>query len=351
MSFDRPTLSSLVNRAVSDIETRLAGASARIKGVFEYALAYAVAGLAHGLHGHLYYLSKSFLPDSDVAETVYRWASILGVTPTPPAKAHGNVIVTGTDTTPIPAGTVWVRQDGEEFTTDAAASISGTSATIAVTATVAHDAGDTAAGTSLTIGTPIAGIDANALVDGSGLVDGADAESVTSLRSRILERLQTPPTGGGPGDYVRWAKEVTGVTRAWELPAQLGPGTVLVLVATDDEATPIPTSAKVTEVQNHIDGVAPVTADVTAAAPTGVALDVTVAITPDTAEIRAAVEAELASMVLRDGSAGGVTLYLSRIREAISIATGEENHVLTAPSANQVYAVGELPVLGTITFS
>jgi uncharacterized phage protein gp47/JayE len=43
-------------------------------------------------------------------------------------------------------------------------------------------------------------------------------------------------------------------------------------------------------------------------------------------------------------------MLISQEREAISVAAGETDHVLTVPSANQAHAVGQLPMLGTITW-
>ncbi len=76
----------------------------------------------------------------------------------------------------------------------------------------------------------------------------------------------------------------------------------------------------------------------------------TIALAKDTPEIRAAVIAELNSLFLRDGIPSG-TIHLSRISEAISIATGEYAHRLDAPTANIVLGNVELPVLGTVTWS
>ena len=54
-------------------------------------------------------------------------------------------------------------------------------------------------------------------------------------------------------------------------------------------------------------------------------------------------------LILRDGGPGE-TLYLSRIDEAISLATGEEKHRLDVPVADVTASTGQVHVLGTITF-
>lgn len=91
------------------------------------------------------------------------------------------------------------------------------------------------------------------------------------------------------------------------------------------------------------------TADVNVLAPTAVPLDFTIHVDPDTASVRAAVEAELVDLLAREGSPGG-TLRLSRIREAISRAAGESFHTMTVPAADVTLTGLQLSTLGTITW-
>ena len=65
---------------------------------------------------------------------------------------------------------------------------------------------------------------------------------------------------------------------------------------------------------------------------------------PDSAEIRAAIIAEL-RICVRDAIPGG-TLLVSHMREAISIAAGENDHVLVSPAGNVTCLPGELATFG-----
>jgi uncharacterized phage protein gp47/JayE len=71
---------------------------------------------------------------------------------------------------------------------------------------------------------------------------------------------------------------------------------------------------------------------------------------PDTAEIRAAVVAELKDMHIRDAIPGG-TLLRTHMSEAISIATGEHDHVLVSPAGNVTCLPGELATFGGVTWA
>ena len=312
-------------------------------------MAIVVAGLTHGLHGHLKWLSKQFLADMAEDEFLVRLANIFGVDRLEAAASAGDLTIVGTNGTVIPAGTVWARADGTTYTTDADATISLGQAVVAITAEETGEAGDCDVGTKLTIASPIAGVTSTATVSGEGIIDGADIETIAALRARLLERLRTPPSGGGPGDYVRWAKLVPGVTRAWEYPLQLGPGTVVVLFVRDDDADIIPSVSEVSDVQDMLEAKAPVTAEPTAAAPTALPVNfVFTALDPNTALVRAAVEAELEGLFA--ATEPGVTLELSVINEAISIAAGEDSHTISSPSGNVVPTFGQLPSLGSITW-
>lgn len=349
--YDRPLLATLVNRVISDLEYRVPGLDARLRFSFENALAHAEGGLAHGLHGHLFHLSRQILPDTGEESTVRRWAGILNIPPRDPSKSTGLLNLTGTNTTVHPAGSLWRRNDGLEFVTDEEVTISGGAATVAITASEVGSDYNTPGGATFTIVSPQTGITSSATVDGNGTTGGADAETVASLLERVLDRLRTPPSGGGPGDYERWTKEVSGVTRVWVTPNGQGAGTVVVRFAVDGEVSPIPSGAKVDEVQAYLETKHPITAGIYVVAPTAVALDPNIALTPDTTAVRTAVTAELEAYILRAADPRGTTYYISQIREAISLAAGEQNHTLVSPAADVVHTAGQLLVLGTITWS
>jgi uncharacterized phage protein gp47/JayE len=134
-------------------------------------------------------------------------------------------------------------------------------------------------------------------------------------------------------------------------PLAYGTGTVVVrFVRDDDVGGPIPDAGEVAAVQGYLDMVRPVTATVTVLAPVATPQDFTIALSPDTAAIRTAVQAELADLYTRAAVPAG-TMLISQQREAISIATGEVDHVMTVPAANQDYLTGELPTLGVITWA
>lgn len=355
MPFQRPTLPDLIDRAASDIESRLPGTDARLRRSNLSVLARMHAGAVHGLYGMLDWLSRQVLPDSAEAEYLARWASIWGVSRLAAVAATGSVTLTGTAGSVVPAGTKFQRSDGALFATAAEVTFSTTTASASVTAQVAGAAGNTAANTSLSLVSPISGVQSSAVVASGGLTGGVDSETDERLRARLLARLRQPPQGGAKTDYEQWALAVAGVTRVWVFEGWLGVGSVGLFFVRDDDASIIPDAASVQAVQDYIDARRPVgLAGFKAIAPEAAAQALTIQLSPNTSTVQAAVTAELADLFRResaveDGTGSGKIL-LSHINEAISIAAGETDHVLVSPSTDITLTKGQIATLGVITW-
>lgn len=349
MAFQRPTLAQIVDRVQTDFVSRLALAGAVLRRSMVAVLSRVVAGASHMLHGHLDYLGDQLFADTADAEHLERLASMYGVVRHPSAFAEGALVFAGTNGTVIPAGTAISRSDGAEYETTGDVTVSGGTAAPYVVASVAGADGNAPAGAAVTLQSPIAGVTSSGTVGAAGLTLGSDEEGDESLRERLLDRLRDAPQGGAATDYLAWAREVAGVTRAWVYPRELGAGTVTVRFMRDEDLDPVPNPAAVAVVQAHIDTRAPVTAVVTVAAPVPVAVPVTLSVVPDTVAVRQAVEAELIDLLRRE-AAPGETLLLSRVRTAIGIADGLEDYTLSAPAADVPMATGQIAQLGVVTW-
>ncbi|MDP1960870.1 MAG: baseplate J/gp47 family protein [Reyranella sp.] len=350
MAFVRPSLTTLIDRARADLDGRLPGADSRLRRSALDVLAVMHAGGLHGLYGHLDYASRQLMPDTADAEHLDRWASVWAVARKAAQAASGPVTLTGTDAAVAPEGSILQRGDGRDYVTTADATIAGGVATVTVEAVTAGAAGDALAGVALTFVSPVAGVATAAVVAAGGLTGGLDQELDAALRGRLLDRIQVQPRGGAINDYSRWALEVAEVTRAWVYPEIDGLGTVGVAFVMDGRPDIIPGSGDVDAVAAWIEDRRPVTAAVTVFAPVADPLDLTIALTPATDAVKAAVTASLADLLGREAEPGGAIL-VSHIREAISIAAGEADHTLTSPTANVVADAGDIATLGVITWT
>ena len=355
MPFQRPTLPTLIERAIADIESYLPGADARPRRSNLNVLARVSAGSAHGLYGYLAWIARQILPTTAEAEILEQHASIwLTTGRVPAAYAVGQARFTGADGTVIPVGTRVKRADGQSYLTTADARVAGGAALSPVMAEETGQGGNCAAGTLLRLDSPIVGVNSTVTVTAGEISGGAEAESDDALRARLLARIKEPPMGGAAHDYIAWALEVPGVTRAWCYPEEMGLGTVTVRFVRDNDANIIPDANEVAAVQAHIEARKPVTAHLFVAAPIPVPIQFRLRVVPATEAVKTAVEFALRDLLLREaipeGGNGEGTIYMSHIREAISLSANETDHDIEAPSGNVTLTTGQMAVFGGVTW-
>ncbi|TNV14895.1 baseplate J/gp47 family protein [Buttiauxella sp. B2] len=347
--FTRPELPQLIATIRSDLLTRFEQ-DVLLRRMDAEVYARVQAAAVHTLYGYIDYLARNMLPDLCDEDWLYRHARIKRCPRKDAVSAAGFVRWDGLSGTPtLPAGTQIQRDDQVTFTTTASVTASGGVLRVPVTADEAGTAGNTDDGIALRLGTPVSGISSTGYAD--TITDGADVEDLEVWRARVMERFYYIPQGGADPDYIIWAKEIAGITRAWTLRHYQGIGTVGVMVATGESTSPAPDDELVQRVREHILPLAPVAGGGLFVFAAGEkVIPMTIALAKDTTEIRTSVTAELNSLMLRDGAPSG-KVYVSRISEAISLASGEVAHKLTVPAADITLGETELPVLGTITWA
>jgi uncharacterized phage protein gp47/JayE len=353
MAFSRPSLPQLVSRAAADLGAALAGVDAMLRRANVAVLARLHAAAVSGLYGYLDWIYRQAWPDSADEEHLRRHAAIWLATPQLPATAaSGPAVFRGLAGASLPAGTLWRRADGVQYSLRAEVTVSPAGVVGLVDALEPGVGGDADPGTALTLVTPVAGVNSTAVVDSAGLTGGAEAESRDGTFQRLRLRLQDPPQGGSRTDYRRWALDQPGVTRAWVFPQELGAGTVTVRFCMDlTYSDGIPAGGDVAAVQAALDELRNVTSDLHVMAPIAQPVNFTIdGLTPSDATTKAAIQTALAEVILLEGAPGG-TLLWSHLEQAIANAAGEYDHHLASPSADVVSATGYLPVMGTITWT
>lgn len=348
MSFVRPTPAEILSRISGDIEASLAGADPRQRRSVESVIARVITLASHELHGHLAWAAQQLFVDTADADILQRQAAIWGIARRSAVIASGSITVSGTVGVVLPSGSEFRRSDDERYVTTADATVgAGGTVAVVVNASVAGSAANAALATTFTLVAPVAGIQSAATVT-TAVTGGLDIESDDSLRQRVLDRIQSPPQGGSSADYQAWTRsKIGGDAVVWTKPLYTGAGTVTVFCMKGDGS--LPSAGELVTIQSYIDTVRPVTATVTVLAPATQAVNVSIALNPNTAAAKAAVIAELNDFFIRESDPGG-TIRVSRLREAISIAAGEVYHQLTAPAADVVMPAGTIARLGTQTW-
>lgn len=345
MAFDRPTLRELITQMTTDAEREAGAKQLRQSNLRVLPKVFAYA--CHGLYGFITWILKQLFPDTAEKQFLERQASIQGIYRRAASKATGTLTVSYTEGATLPVGTIFMADDQTRYETTAEPEVG--SYTVPVQCLEVGTIGNREAGQTYTLVSPVVGVDAEAV--GSEMAGGAEAESDESLRKRLLFRLQNPPRGGAKEDYIAWAEEVPGVTRAWCFPKEQGIGTVVVRFATDGMTEDgIPTSGMVQIVSDYIAEVAPVTATPYVVAPVAKPVNFRIKdLIPDSEIVRAQVEAELKSLFIKEAHPGEA-LKLTHIQQAISSAAGEDDYELLEPTADVPADSTQLLVVGEVTY-
>ncbi len=362
-----PTTEEINDRIISDIESSIGQATPTLFKAFNRVLAAALAGVFTILYKFGQWGIKQIFTitqDDDSLELKGDQYEI------PRKDAQASELTAdfvGTNGTNIPAGQQFRgNSNGLVYSVKTLLTIAGGVASGSVDCLTSGDVGNLINGSILTILQPIAGLDNQATISAT-VIEGEDQEDIEDYRARISEREKTPPQGGALVDYVLWAKEVAGITRAFawghrEVPA-ITEGYVFVYPLNDDEASRIPSGAKLTEVQEYIDDPtrAPmqvVIINVPAMDERVIDIDVT-ALDPDTAAIQAAFAENIEEYLLEREPKQftdqiDVKNVVSRSGiEAVYINSGAQSVTLTMSDGGIVedttLAFNELAILGTIT--
>ncbi|WNC90965.1 baseplate J/gp47 family protein [Paraburkholderia sp. FT54] len=366
MPFSRPTLTDLQTQVSSDIASSVPGTDPLLRFANLRVTGRVQAGLAHLHYGYIDWISQQAVPWTATDEYLAGWGALKNVYLKEAMPATGSVTFPATAGT-IDAGTTVVRGDGVQYTTNADATVSGSSVTVAVTAVTPGSAGNCDAGTVLTLGTSVTGIQSGGTAV-AAFTGGADVETQDDFSGRVMNAFQTPPQGGAQSDYVTWALQVAGVTRAWVNPNGFGAGTVVVYVMLDDaeashngfpqgtngvaasEARDAAATGDQLAVVNYIYALQPVTALVYVCAPTPNTVNFTISGTGSwSSTTKSAVTTAIAGVLQSNGAPGGI-VNISDIESAIAAVSGTAGFVITSPSGNIASAVGALPVLGSVAF-
>lgn len=357
MPFLRPTIVQIRRRIQSDFRHAFQNDAVLYPGTIEHAFCEAIVGLSHAAHGRLDQIYRDAFPHLASEVGVVNWARFYNVFRNRATYAEGPIRVYGTDGSVIPVGTIFARSaDGFEYRTLAEHVLAPGTDIIQVRAKTPGTSGNyvTTITNTLSLQGSLPGVSTFADTSVPGCTGGADAELTEALRARLLAVLAEPPGGGTWGDYIRWAKLVTGVTRAWEFGCVPKIGDVTLLFMRDLDPDPFPAGASLTDVEEQIAEFAPIALPpCTVQAPNKYTLtltidDLTIEANAVLADVRAAIIVSIQEMIAtraEPAAADGDVFYRSWITEAISTTTGEVDHKLTSPVGDVVLSKWDLVTL------
>lgn len=292
------------------------------------------------------------IPSEDSGPYLDGFAKAYGMVRSAAASARVMLCFTGESGTVISAGTVALTAGGLRYRTDLADTISGGEALVPATAEAPGAVYNVEAGTVTRLWTSLVGV--TAVTNPQAAEGGADAESDAAFYKRIHTRFSQPVASGNVYYYQQLALEISGVGQAKTIPLWDGPGTVKVVVASEDKQ-PLDGSV-VAQVQQHMDDQRVIGADVTAVSAQALEITVSASCTLDSGVLPEAVEAELADR-LRDYFAGldfgtSEAVRYNQVALRLLSCDGVVDYAgltLNGAGGNVAKTAEQVPVLGTVT--
>ncbi len=302
-----PTTKEIRDRIVADIELKINQATPLFFKSFTRVIAAALALVFTILYKYGQWAYKQIFTVTQGEESLELKGSQYDVLRKPATASVISATATGDDLTVIPAGQTFRGSvNGLVYSVNTAVGIITSSIEVELTCLTAGANGNLLTGDTLTILQPIPGLD-NLITVIDVVTEGEDEESIGEYRARISSREKRQPQGGALVDFIAWAKEVPGVTRAFcfgkrEVPAITAGRVEVYPLSDDDPVSRIPSPAKLAEVLAYIDDPtrAPtqcVGIDVLAVTEREFTVDIS-ALVPDSAALKADVEDNISDFLL-----------------------------------------------------
>lgn len=351
MSYTPPKLTELIKRAKGDFN------AVGVRSLLIDAIAMAHAGQTNGLYEFLGWISRQIVPHLADDEILLLFCQFWGIQRKMPSTASGQLVLTVRGDAAIIVGTQWQTNSGLIIECTQSVLLRVGTTAVEVVAIEEGAAGNISGCTEFELISPVANVESRAILSAAGMTGGADIESISSLRARLLFRVQYPPSGGNKWDYIRWARECAGVTRAWCIPAPMYCNYVTVVFVLDEQVNIVPTNDDLNRVREYINGhINPVTnqfegkppaAELIVKAPKIKAINPQITLFPDNPDTRTAVYNSLTELINK--SQLGEKVYLSHIRAAVSNAKDVIDHNISLSTDIEVES-DELIILGGVTW-
>ena len=306
MALTTPTIKEIQSNIINDLEIKLGQTIPFLSKLVFRILAYALAGVWIILYK--YGVDQFNQRFAQLALDFYLvlLGEIIGVVRQPATTWKGEAEFTSTTTGTLQPNTQLVNNNtGVVYlVTEAATLISGT-VTIKLVSTTGGEIGNLDVADVLTFVSPPPGVADTAEISLITIV-GEDLEDLEVYRQRVIDGYQKKPQGGALADYELWAEEAPNVINAYPY-AGSDPAEIDVYIEVDNQTDGIPTAAQRTATLAYINfdpitGKAtrrPVRAIVSVLPISRSAYDVEViGLTPDTADIRSAIETGLSALFL-----------------------------------------------------
>ena len=289
-------------------------------------------------------------PDKNSGIWIDKHANMYGIIRKEGEKAEAKITFTGTDGVKIPAGKVFLTEDGLKFSLKSDTYIPETGILIAAEVGLKYNVGKNEISIQQT---PQSGLKSWTTTEATG---GVDPETDESLVSRYYDRLRKPATSGNVYHYQQWAREVPGVGAVKVYPIWDGPGTVKLVLAGDGYT--VPDEEIVQAAADYIETVRPIGADVTVEAATALTVTVAATVVLDNGgnleKIKTEFEEKLAEYLLSLAFSTKSEVVLTYAGHLLSECSGVYDYsglTLNGQAKNLTVDETDIPILGEVNLS
>ena len=234
-----------------------------------------------------------------------------------------------------------------------------TFASISIESSIFGSISNKDSGAKLTLVSPISNVDNEATVSFGGLTGGAEAETEQAFQKRVHNSFKNRPSYFSKSFIEEKLLEVNGITRVFVKPTFPSIGQVTIYFTRDNDSI-IPTASDVTTAFNTLKPFIPVDieeSDVIILAPTPVSVNVTIgSLVPNTTSLRKAIDANVQTF-FRNETKLETALELDALKAVIyrtvDPVTGlpPSSFILTSPGFNVPANLGQIPILGNVSFT
>lgn len=321
-----------------------------IEGSFTDQIFSAVADAVYGYMDGLEALEAAAFVDGESGEWIDMEAAKYGMERKPGTAASVTLTFSGEDGTAIPEGSTVEDEAGRAFATDAPCTIADGAADVLATATEPGEDGNVAAGRLIYLSDVPDGV--TGVTNAQPAAGGTEEETDEALYERIYQFRSRPATSGNVAAYERWALECPGVGKVAVIPLENGPGSVGIVVATEENGA-VGQDA-VAKAQAYIDEQRPIGAAATVRSAIELPVNITAEVTLEggTAEETAAELRDHMEANFRELTPGGAVIRRSAIGAWLMGIDGVQDYTvleINAKSENLYVQPGYIPKAGEVT--
>lgn len=240
-AFENKTIAEIRDLVIDSVQEKFNQTFRMLPKSFLRVIATVFAGIFIVLYKQIGWLFLQIFPETSYwgeaniltrrVRPLVMWGRLIGVgDPRTGTQWKGIAIVKSTGGTLVAGTQLKAASTGKLYITEESVSLSMPLAPVTIICAESGEGGNLDNGDVLSFTAPL-GIAEKTATVGAVLEYGANDESESGYRARVVARFRNPPAGGALSDYRRWASDAAGVLNTYPYKETESPSGVLLYVA------------------------------------------------------------------------------------------------------------------------